>query len=108
MHVDKLGGVVATFYGDPHDVGRASKSDAFNRFSVCISDCHNFRSQNYGATRRASILVPAVPTLYQNLQTLPPAVARPRQESTEAPVRRAIARLGDGRRVVIERSIAGG
>jgi hypothetical protein len=43
MHVDELGCVVATFYGNPHKVARASKGDAFNRFSVCVSDFHNLR-----------------------------------------------------------------
>jgi hypothetical protein len=34
MHFDELDGVVATFYGDPHRVGRACQGDAFHRFSV--------------------------------------------------------------------------
>ena len=115
MHVDELGGVLATFYGDPHHIGRACKSDAFNRFSVCVSDCHSFRSQDYGAIARASILVPGVPMLYQNLPSLDSATyccrhIPPRRESTEVPVLRAIAYFRDeppARRFVVERSVAG-
>jgi hypothetical protein len=45
MHVDELGGVLGTFYGNPHGVGRACQGDAFNRSSVCVSDFHNIHAR---------------------------------------------------------------